>query len=114
MAGRCKLVLRPFEDAWDPAPTARCHTTWDDFRGRGRCAATLLRRLRMCGDWELVLCHFVSTGKSSFAGGVFSPHIDLVHHPKCTQQHGIDVVRHLAARLVQNAPEPLDAKPSRI
>ena len=45
--------------------------------------------------------HFCG-GRSSFAGGVFSPHIDLVALPgKVTQPHGQEVVAHLVANLLR-------------
>ena len=75
------------------------HRTWDDRKGwRARRAASILASLRSVGEYELHVCHFLR--RSSFAGGVFSPHIDLVLHPKCTQTYGKAVVDHLAANVV--------------
>ena len=103
--GQRTLVLRPLPRTWDSSETVRSHSTWDDRQAtRGRRAAAILQQLRSCGDWELHLCHFLPK-RSSFAGGVFSPHIDLVAHPKCTQRYGLEVVRHLAARMVEGSPK---------
>ena len=44
--------------------------------------------------------------RSSFAGGVFSPHIDLIALPhKVTQPHGRVVVRQMVANLLQVCEE---------
>ena len=88
------MRLQPLPDTWDPSPTVKLHTTWDDRSGRGRAAAETLRCIRSAGDWEAHVCHFLPD-KASFAGGVFSPHIDLVDHPHCTQRYGREVVRHI-------------------
>ena len=86
--GDLTLRLCPLPDGWNAAATAAVHTTWDDGGGRrGERAAHLLRRLRACGEWQLYICRFLR--RSSFAGLVFSPHIDLVALPhKITQPHG--------------------------
>ena len=96
------IHLRPLISNWDPTATAQCHTTWDDGGGgRGERAARLLARLRACGHWELHLCHFFK--RSSFAGGVFSPHIDLVALPhKISQPYGREVVEHMVARILES------------
>ena len=100
--GRRALLLQPLGPSWDPEPTVRVHATWDD-RGsrRGRQAAAMLRSLRGVGSFELWVCHFFK--RSSFAGMVFSPHIDLVLHPKCSQRHGVEVVDHLADNVLSSA-----------
>ena len=90
------LTLEPLPAHWDPTPTALAHTTWDDHGGQ-RCSrvVAMLRQMRECGAWQLYLCHFLE--KSSFAGGLLTPHIDLVDLPhKVTQHFGAEVVRHLA------------------
>ena len=83
-----------------PTSAYRPHLTlrrWDDFRSRrARRAASLLWKLRACGEWELHLTHFFR--RSSFAGCVFSPHIDVIALPhKVTQAHGLEVVQHMVA-----------------
>ena len=94
------LCLKPLDGQWDPAPTAESHRTWDDVTNRrGRRAAAILKRIRSAGNWELHVCHF-GKAHSSFAGGVFSPHIDIVGHPECTKPAGREVVQHLAALVV--------------
>ena len=109
------LVLLPLPEDWestrDADDTALKHSTWDDgvvgrhTGKRARACAGLLRRLRSCGEWELHLAHF--RGCSSFAGGVFSPHIDLVALPgKVTQPHGHQVVKHLVANLLRQHSDP--------
>ena len=110
------LCLKPLGDNWNPAPTAELHRTWDDYSNRrGRKAATILQRTRSVGEWELHICHF-GKSNSSFAGGVFSPHIDLVDHPECTKRAGRPVVQHLAALVLGNGragDEPVDGVPQR-
>jgi hypothetical protein len=103
-AGATALALRPLPSDWDGRETARLHATWDDRSGRrGAMAARLLWRLRSVGEWELHLAHFF--GRASFAGGVFAPHIDLVHLPgKVTQPHGAQVVSHLVHNLLRQRP----------
>ena len=106
------LRLLPLPEDWDGAATTLLHSTWDDglltkaggVLTRGQRASRLLWRLRSVGEWELHVCHFFR--KSSFAGGVFSPHIDLVALPhKITQPFGLEVVKHLAERLLKGEDE---------
>ena len=99
-ATEAQLQLTSLKDDWDPSATAKMHATWDDRNGwRSLRAARLLQKLRSCGIWELHLCHFLR--RSSFAGMVFSPHIDLVALPhKVTQKYGLQVVEHLVHRLL--------------
>jgi len=95
------LTLEPLPAHWDPTPTALAHTTWDDHGGQ-RCSrvVAMLRQMRECGAWQLYLCHFLE--KSSFAGGLLTPHIDLVDLPhKVTQHFGAEVVRHLAVLFLE-------------
>lgn len=95
------LRLKPLPTEWDGARTAMIHSTWDDRRKRrAHKAAALLQRLRSAGEWEVHLAIFGK--RSSFAGGVFSPHIDLIALPhKVTQPHGREVVQHLVANLLE-------------
>lgn len=95
------LRLHPLPSTWDEQETARAHTTWDDRSGyRGALAARLLWTLRALGTWDLHVCHFFH--RSSFSGGVFAPHIDLIHLPgKVSQHYGKEVVSHLAANLLE-------------
>ena len=104
-SGATVLELCPLPVDWQPNATAASHTTWDDVNGgRGRSAAAMLQRIRAVGKWELHLCHF-GKAHSSFAGAVFSPHIDLVDHPKCTRHYGREVVRHLSSELFKKNAE---------
>jgi hypothetical protein len=79
------LVLHPLPPSWSSEATARAHRTWDDRGGRRAEKATgLLRQLRGVGEWRLHICHFGS--RASFAGGVFSPHIDIIDRTRRLEQ----------------------------
>ena len=111
------LVVGPLPADWAPSSTEAAHRTWEDglfsrlvgggaAAPKARLAASLLRRLRSCGEWEVhpvrFATHFGSPISPSFLGGVLSPHVDVMGIPKQRKTDaGVEVVRHLAAGLAR-------------
>ena len=100
------LLVRPLPEGWDATLSAVQHATHDDAdMSRAMAAATILQRLRSCGEWQV---HAIEVAeRASSLLGMRLPHVDIAAIPgQRTSDAGLEVVRCIARDLCETLSEP--------